>query len=86
MVRQKCDPKMAKEFDNSRLRTLISAGVVSARDLARRTADKIAGLDAEGPPALPVLRAALEERRLKFGPATDDDGSSPCIRLHSSLL
>jgi hypothetical protein len=82
MVRQKCDPNMAKVFDDSRRRAdfaklakpaqraLINAGVLSARDLARRTADEIAGLDDKGPSAMPMLRAALEKRRLKFRPAS----------------
>jgi hypothetical protein len=96
MVRQKCDPKRVKEFDDSRLcadfakPALINAGVLSARDLARRPADDIAGLQRIGPSAMPVLRAALKKRPLKCRPATHENGSlprcSPCIRLHSTLL
>ncbi|MGB9067796.1 MAG: hypothetical protein WCC21_04440 [Candidatus Acidiferrales bacterium] len=85
MVRQKCDPKRVKEFDYSRLsaefaklakpaqRALINAGVQSARDLARKTADEIAGPHGVGPSAMPLLRAALKKHRLKFKPATRDD-------------
>jgi hypothetical protein len=64
MVRQKCDSKMVKESGHSRLstdsanlakpvqRALIDTGVLSARDLAQRTADQIAGLHGIGPSAM----------------------------------
>jgi hypothetical protein len=75
--RQKCDPHRVKEFDCARLSAdfakrakpaqcaLINAGVLSVRDLARRTGEEIAGLHGIGPSAMPLLRAALEKRRLK---------------------
>jgi hypothetical protein len=78
MVRQKCDPHRLKEFDCSRLsadfaklakpaqRALMNAGVLSARNLARRRAEEIAGLHGIGLSAMPLLRAALKKRRLKF--------------------
>jgi hypothetical protein len=82
MVRQKCDPKMVKEFGDSRLSAdfakpaqpaLVNAGVQSVRDVARKTAGEIAGLHGLGPSRCPPLRAALKKHRLQFRPATRDD-------------
>lgn len=75
---------MVEEFDDSGLsadfaklskpaqRALVYAGVQSVRDLARKTADEIAGLHGIGPSAMPQLRAALNAR-LQFRPAPRHD-------------
>jgi hypothetical protein len=72
MVRQKCDPKVVKEFDDSSLsadfaklanpaqRALNKAGIGSVRELARRTADEIEGLH------------GMKRQGLKFRPASHD--------------
>jgi len=83
-VRQKCDPKRVKGFDDSRLRAdfaklakpaqraLTNAGILSTRERARRTSDEIAGLHGIGPSAMPVERAALKKLGLRFKPSTRD--------------
>jgi hypothetical protein len=77
-VRQKCDPKMVKEFNYSRLsgdftklskpaqRALINNGIYSAADLARHSAEDVSEFHGTGPSAMPILRKALRKHRLKF--------------------
>jgi hypothetical protein len=70
MVRQKCDPKMVKEFGDSRLSAdfakpaqpaLVNAGVQSVRDVAQKTAGEIAGLHGLGPSAMPPAARGAQE-------------------------
>jgi hypothetical protein len=75
MVRQKCDPKIVKESDDSCLsadsakRAPTNAGILSTRERARRMADEITRLHGLGGSAMPVERAALKKLRRNFRPS-----------------
>lgn len=77
-ARQKCEREKVAKFDYSKLsadfaklskpaqRALIHQGILSASDLAQKTEREIAALHGMGPSSMPVLRAALRNRGLKF--------------------